>query len=253
MKKFLFVLLILTLPITLLACSPEEKKTKKTINVGMHMDFVPFEFTENGEHNVKGFDVDVMKAIGNELGYEITFLDYSYDDLFDVLEKGNIDAVISAVSITDERKERMSFTEPYFESGLVVAVRADNSDIKGFTDLPGKRVAVAVGTTGAITVREQKSLDVLELRTAEDTFSALLAGKVDAVVNDKPMIYYYLNTHKDANIKVLPEIYQNEYYGIAVKKDNKELLDKLNDALKKIKEKGVYDKIYEKWFVDNGQ
>lgn len=248
MKKFLLVTLVLILPFVFLGCGDEKAKNNKTLYVGMSMDFPPFEFTESRDKNVKGFDVDIMRAIGKELGYDIVFNDIGFDDLLNVLEKGNVDAVISAVTITGEREIKVDFTKPYYESGLAIAVRRNNNDIQNFTDLPGKKIAVVVGTTSAVEMREQKSINVIELPTNADAFYSLLSGNVDAVISDKPIIDYYLNTNEGVNIKTLPILFKREYYGIAIRKNNKEFLDSVDDALQKIKDKGVYDNIYEKWF-----
>ena len=248
MKKFLFVMLILILPCIFFGCGGEKAKNSKVLYVGTSMDFAPFEFTENRDRDVKGFDIDIMRAIGKELGYEIVFHDIGFDDLLNVLEKGNVDVVISAVTITDERENKVDFTKPYYDSGLAIVMRRDDNDIQSFTDLPGKKVAVVVGTTAAVEMREQKSVEVIELPTAVDAFHSLLSGNVNAVISDKPIIDYYLNTNEGVNLKTLPVLFKREYYGIAVRKNNKELFNSVDDALQKIKDKGIYDKIYEKWF-----
>ena len=248
MKKFLLALMIFILPIMFISGCGEQKTVKKTIHVGTSADFPPFEFTANREKGIQGFDIDLMRAIGKELGYEVTFQDIGFDDLVSTLEKGNVDAVISAVSITNERLASVNFSEPYYESGLAIAVRRDNDDIRDFTDLPGHKIAVAAGTTSALEMRELKSVQTTELPSATDAFHALLSGNAEAVVSDRPVIDYYLITNEGVNIKAIRSLYKKEYYGIATRKENDELLNKINEALVKLKEKGIYDKIYSKWF-----
>ena len=248
MKKFVLALTIFILPLMIMTGCGEQTKVKKTLHVGTSADYPPFEFMENREKGMKGFDIDLMRAIGKELGVEVVFQDIGFDDLLDTLEKGNVDVVISAVSINDERSARVSFSEHYYESGMAIAVRRDNTDIKDFTGLPGHRAAVALGTTSAAEMRELQSVETLELPNATDAFHALLSGHVDAVVSDKPVIDYYLNTNDVINVKALPTLFKREYFGIAVRKGDDELLKNINGALQKIKDKGIYDKIYAKWF-----
>lgn len=248
MKKFLFVLLIFIIPIIFFGCNKETVKPAKVIRVGTSMIFPPFEFIEKRNKGVTGFDIDLMNAIGNELGYQIVYHDIDYDDLFNVLEKGNIDVVISAVSVNDERKVRADFTKPYYASGITLAVLNTTKNIRGFNDLPGKKVAVVLGTTAAIEMSQKKSIDIRGFSTSADAFHALLKGEVDAIVNGKPIIDYYINTNNASNIKLLPGIYKQESYSIAVRKDNEELYRQIEGALQKIKDKGIYNKIYDKWF-----
>lgn len=253
MKKLLFVLIVLGISLALAACGKEEAKTNKTLNVGMNIEFAPFEFIDKNDRNVKGFDVDIIKAIGKDLGYEVVFQDMNYDDLLNVLEKGNIDVVISAMPLTDEKAARANFTRPYYESGIIIATLDTNKNIKNFTDLPGKRVAVVAGSQSAVEIREQKSVEVVEFSNIEDSFNALLSGKVDAVLNNKAIMDYYLNNNPKDNVIILPGIYKTEKYAIAVRKGNNELFKQIDNALQRIREKGVYNNIYDKWFGEKAK
>ncbi|MBR3621757.1 MAG: basic amino acid ABC transporter substrate-binding protein [Selenomonadaceae bacterium] len=248
MKKFILAFAVVLLPLMIIAGCSDKAKVQKTIHVATSADYPPFEFTENRDKGLKGFDIDLMRAIGKEMGCEVVFQDMGFDDLLGTLEKGNVDIVISAMSINDERKARVNFSDSYYESGMAIAVRRDNTDIKDFTELPGHRVAVAVGTTSAFEMKELQSIEIIELPNATDAFHALLSGHADAVVSDKPVVDYFLNTNDGINIKVLPTLLKKERFGIAVSKKNDELSKKINDALQKIRDKGIYDKIYAKWF-----
>lgn len=248
MRKFLFVLLIFIIPAMILGCGQKQTNDVKTIRVGMNMNYQPFEFIDEYNRAVKGFDVDIMEAIGKELGVNVEFQDIDYDNLLDVLEKGNIDAIISAMTITEEKKARANFTKPYFKTGIAAATLENNKTVKGFADLPGKRVAVVKGTPADVELREQKSVTAVELPSEDDIFHSLQSGNIDAVVSDNASLYYYLNNHDSLKLKILPGLYKEEHYGIAINKKNKELLNQIDDALQKIKDKGVYDKIHAKWF-----
>ena len=201
----------------------------------------------------EGFDMDLIRALGKEMGYEVEIQNLGFDGLIPALEAKNIDLIISGVTINEERKQRVLFSDPYYQSGLAMVVRFDNSAIKGFKDLKGKKVAVQIGTTSAKEVRKMEGVDVTELNTAPDCFMELKAGGVDAVVNDRPVNDYYIAQTKDVGVKALPELLTAEDYGIAIHKDNKELLDKVNAALKKLKENGGYQKVFDKWFAGAAQ
>ena len=160
----------------------------------------------------------------------------------------NIDVAISGVTINDERKQNVLFSDPYYQAGLTMVVRSDEQAIHKFADLKGKKVAVQIGTTSAEEAKKIEGVQVKELNTPADCFMELKAGGVDAVINDRPVNDYYIVKNGAQGVKALDERLTAEDYGIAVGKDNKELQEKINAALKKIKENGEYDKIYAKWF-----
>ena len=142
----------------------------------------------------------------------------------------------------------VDFSDPYYESGLTMVVREDEQNIKTFSDLKGKKIAVQIGTTSAKEAKKIEGAEVKELNTPADCFMELKNGGVDAVVNDRPVNDYYIHKSGQTGVKTLPERLTSEDYGIAVAKGNKELAEKINAALKKLKENGEYDKIFAKWF-----
>jgi polar amino acid transport system substrate-binding protein len=166
------------------------------------------------------------------------------------LEAGNIDVIISGMTINDERKQKVLFSDPYYKSGLSIMVAKDNNSIKTFNDLKGKKVAVQIGTTSATEVKKIEGVQAKELNSSADTFIELAAKGVDAVINDRPVNDRYIVESKNGNVKVLPDLLTAEDYGIAINKKDTELQTKINAALKKLKENGEYDKIYTKWFGD---
>ena len=160
----------------------------------------------------------------------------------------NADISISGMTINEERKKNVLFSEPYYQSGLTIVVKKDNTDINGFKDLAGKTVAVQIGTTSAKEVKKNPDIRVKELNSSADTFLELKAGGVQAVVNDRPVNDYYIAKSGEKDVRVVNELLTSEDYGIAMAKDNQEMQKKVNDALKKLKENGKYDEIYKKWF-----
>ncbi|WP_196593783.1 basic amino acid ABC transporter substrate-binding protein [Pectinatus sottacetonis] len=220
----------------------------KVLKVATNADFAPFEFQGEEGKSYQGFDMDLIRAIGKQMGMQVKINNLSFDGLIPALQTGNIDAVISGMSINDERKKKVAFSDPYYESGLTIMVKADNNDIKSFKDLQGKRIAVQIGTTSAKEAKKIPNAQVKELNSSADTFLELKAGNVDAVINDKPVNDYYKVKNGDNSVKRVGDKLTSESYGIAVKKDNTKLVKKINDALKKLKENGEYNKLYKKWF-----
>ncbi|WP_182187659.1 basic amino acid ABC transporter substrate-binding protein [Pectinatus frisingensis] len=221
---------------------------EKVLKVATSADFAPFEFQGENDTDYQGFDMDLIRAIGKEMGTKVEINNISFDGLIPALQTGNIDAVITGMSINEEREKEVAFSDPYYESGLTIIVKADNNSINSFNDLQGKKIAVQIGTTGAEEAKKIPNAQVKELNSSADTFLELKAGNVDAVVNDKPVNAYYMTKNSDNSVKRVGEQLTSENYGIAVKKDNTKLVQEINDALKKLKENGEYNKIYKKWF-----
>ena len=182
------------------------------------------------------------------MGSEAEIQNIGFDGLIPALQAKNIDVIISGMTINDERKERVNFSDPYYQSGLTMVVRSDEENIKSFSDLKGHKVAVQIGTTSAKMVKEMEGVTITELNTPADCFIELKARGVDAVVNDRPVNDYYINQSQAVGVKSLDDKLSAEDYGIAMAKDNVELQKKINEALKKLHDNGEYDKIYQKWF-----
>lgn len=152
------------------------------------------------------------------------------------------------MSITDERKQAVGMSDPYYTSGLIVMVKKDNNDIKSIDDLAGKRIAAQIGTTGADKANSVKDAKVTLFNTNTESAMELTNGGVDAVINDSPVIGYYLAQGGSEVAKTVGDVMEAEQYGIAVKKDNTKLLEDINKALAELKKDGEYDKIYKTWF-----
>ena len=240
--------------------TPEETTTGETpadlgtltpgkIIVGSDTAFPPFENVENGE--TVGFDVDIMNAIGEKLGYEVEFKTFKFDALITGLQAGGeFDMVASAMTITDERKEKVDFSDPYINSNQSLAVEND-SDIATVDDLKdGDKVSVQSGTTGEKWAKDNlapKGVDVVPYDDILAGFGALAAGDVVGVINDAPISQ---DVVKDParNAKVVQEIKTDEQYGFAFNKESTVLRDAVNGALQEIKDEGAYVEIYKKWF-----
>lgn len=254
-RLWLSMLLIAGLLFTVAGCRGKEAENAgdkpKKIVVGTNATFPPFESQEKGE--LVGFDIDLIKAIGEVQGYEVEVQHMGFEALIPAVQQGKIDAAIAGMSITPERQKAVDFTDPYFNAGLIIAVRNDNTAINGTEDLKGKKLGAQTGTIGASycdkVKAEDPSTQVKLFKDIGEAFMELKKGGVDAVVNDHPVTLNYILTTEDANIKMVGDVFSaDDKYGIAVKKGNKELLNMLNEGLAKIKENGTYDKIYQKYF-----
>lgn len=221
----------------------------RTVTVGTSADFPPFEYIENGQF--VGFDMDLMREIAKIAGFELKFVDMSFDSLIPALRAGQIDVAAAAMTITEERKKVVDFSMPYWSADQSIIVKAD-SDLT-ITVLFGKfRIGVQTGTTGDLWCTEnlvQKGLLPERNLKRYDTFilalSDLLNGNIDAIVLDSPVANRFAATKP---VKVVGIIVTGEQYGIAVKKGNKELLDKINQALKTLIETGKINELIDKYF-----
>lgn len=216
------------------------------ILVGSDIAFEPFEFVEDGEN--KGFDVDLMNEIGKRLGIEVEFVNASFDTIFTQLAGGDFDAIISAITITDERKETIDFSDPYFAANQALAVGAD-SEIASVEDLDGAQVAVQAGTTGLDYAKENfetNGATIVEFPTSEAAFTALESGQVDAVFIDLPVVGARVESSDE--VKLAQEVDTGELYGIGVQKGNEGLVSAINEQLSAIIADGTYEKLYTTWF-----
>lgn len=225
-----------------------EKQGAQTIKLvfGSDTAYAPFEFMgEDGK--LKGFDVDLIDAIEEVAGVEIEIKGMNFDGIVPALETAGIDGAISAMTITEDRKQKVNFSVPYYASGQCVAVRADNETIKGFDDLEGKKIGVRAGTTGSIEANKVPNARVTDYNIIGDAFLDLKSGAVDAVVNDFRATAYYIQQGNN-DVKIVGDMKTSEHYGIAVPKQKPEVLKLINDALAILKENGKFDEIYKKWF-----
>ncbi len=216
--------------------------------VGTNAEFMPFEFMDE-DNNIVGYDIDVVMAVAKAAGFPARMHHQSFDTLIEGLDTGRLDAVISGMTITDARKEKVDFSDPYYNAAQVIVVRDKTNDITKIGDIKDKKVGVQLGTTGAMMAEEAMGQDNPELKQFKkynEVFSELSLGRIDAIVVDLPVAEAYVKKMRD--LKISSEPMSEEQYGIAVKKGNKELLDKINDGLKKIRASGEFDEITSKWF-----
>ena len=242
MKKIILVLSLL-MGILLVGCG-SKKDEKKVVYVGTNAEFAPFEFLEGDK--VTGFDMELIAEIGKVAGFEVEVKNQAFDGLLPALQSGKIDLIIAGMTVTDERKKAVDFSESYYTASQVIIVPADNVAIKSFDDLKGKNVGVQIGTTGDTVISEIKEITNTKYNNGSEAVLALTTQKVDAVVIDNEPAKNFVA--KNTGLKVVDTGAVKEDYAIAIAKGNKELLDKVNTGLKTLKEKGKYDELIAKWF-----
>nr|WP_314900538.1 basic amino acid ABC transporter substrate-binding protein [uncultured Deefgea sp.] len=222
----------------------------KTYQVATDAAYAPFE-SLNNKKEVVGFSVDVLEAIAKKSGMKIKFINTPWEGIFATLSTGDRDMVISSVTITPERKQSMDFSDPYFEAKQLIAV-GKNSKVSKFTDLKTLKVGVQTGTTGDEVIQKLQGKTSPNIKRFESTplaIKELENGGVDAVVADNGVVVNFVANNPNSKLKMIDDAtFAKEYYGIAVKKGNKALLEQTNKGLAAIKADGTYDKIYNKYF-----
>jgi polar amino acid transport system substrate-binding protein len=222
----------------------------KAIVVGTDAAYAPFE-SQNEKGEIVGLTIDVVNAIAKKQGIEVKFVNTPWEGIFNALQQGDRDMLASSITITDERKQTMDFTDPYFDAHQLIAVKA-NSKVAKFDDLKKLKVGVQTGTTGDEAVTKLLGKASTAIKRFESTPLALKeleAGGVDAVVADNGVVINYVTNNPDAKFKTVNDkAFVPEQYGFAVKKGNTELLAKLNKGLGEIKADGTYAQIYAKYF-----
>ena len=225
----------------------------KTVVVGTEPAYPPFE-TRGPNGEFEGFDMDLVRAVGQRAGFEVQFKDMGFDALIPALGAGQVQMIASALSITDERRKVVDFSDPYVEAGLGLTVRMNETAVKGVADLAGKTVAVQSATTGAMAAEklkaEGKLANIKYFPSAPLAILELTRGGVDAVINDRPASEAYL-AQVPGQGKLLAEVIQSDSYGLAVRKGNAELLAKVNDALRQLKADGTIDRLKAKHFKNS--
>jgi polar amino acid transport system substrate-binding protein len=222
----------------------------RTYLVGTDAAYAPFE-SQNPKGEIVGFDVDVVGAAAKAAGLTVKFVNTPWEGIFNALAQGDRDLVASAVTITDERRQTMDFSDPYFDAQQLIAVPVA-SPVKSFADLRTLKIGVQTGTTGDEAVSKLLGKTNPNIRRFESTPLALQElqdGGVDAVVADNGVVIHYVVNNPGGKFRtVADDSFVHERYGIAVKKGNTELLAKLNQGLAAIRADGEYARLYARYF-----
>ena len=260
MKKFAVAAAIAMMGMSLMACggkktaeSAAESKAEgaasvKTVSAGKlimatNAEFPPYEYHEGNE--IKGIDVEICRAVAEKLGLELQIEDVAFDAIIPEVASGKADLAAAGMTVTEDRKQNMDFSDTYATSIQLILVQ-ENSSIAGKEDLSGKKIGVQLGTTSDLFSTEDFGEDsVVRYSKSMEAVQALTQGKIDAVIVDSQTAKEFVNEVK--GIKALDSSYSDEAYAIGVKKGNTELLNAVNAALAELKSEGKLDEIAAKY------
>ena len=205
------------------------------LRVGTESAYAPFEFTDNG--TLTGFDIDLMNAVGEAMGAEVEWVQMSFDGLIPALLTSQLDMAIASFTVTEERAKRINFSDPYYRSGVTFVIRESDKDkYTSAESLKGQRICAQLGSVSAMKAETFSPGNVATFNDAYASYLELKSGGCEAVLNDRPVNLFFMAS-MDA-----------EDMAMVVPKNNPELLQKVNAALKTIRDNGTYQKIYDKWF-----
>ena len=235
---------------TALAQTSDDGVAGKTFVIGTDTTFAPFEFREGGE--LTGIDMDLIRAIAKEQGFDVEIRSLGFNAALQALSSNQVDGVIAGMSITDERKQVYDFSEPYFESGVQMAVDKNDDSIKGYEDLKGKTVVAKTGSEGesyAKSIAGQYGFTVKALDQSATMYESVKSGSAVAVFDDYPVLAYGIAQNN--GLKTVTDKVPGGSYGFAVNKGkNTALLAAFNDGLAKLKADGNYQKILDKYLAN---
>ncbi len=248
MKKVIKLLALSLAMVFVLACFPACGSGDKYI-IATDTTFAPFEFMGDDGKYV-GIDIELLEAIAADQGFKYDLQPLGFKAAVTALETGAADAVIAGMSINEERKEKFNFSDPYYDSGVVMAIAADNNDVKGYADLKDKTVAVKNGTEGQDFADSIKDTYGFTVQTYEDSgtmYQAVKNGNAVACFEDYPVMGYGIS--KGNGLKMVTDMEKGSSYGFAVKKGagNDKLVEMFNAGLKNIKANGKYQEILDKY------
>jgi len=221
--------------------------TKKYI-IATNLFFAPFEF-QNDFGEYVGIDMDLLEAIAEDQGFAYEIVPMSFNEMLQAVEDGRVDGAMGGISITEERKEKFDFSEPYFDSGIVMAVDASRENIKSYEDLGDKTVAVALGTEAeafAESIKDQYGFNIVTFKNFSEVYNDVLKGNSVAGFEDYPVMGYIIS--KGVELKIVSDIERRSSYGFVVPKgENSELLEMFNKGLENVKESGEYQNILDSY------
>ena len=223
----------------------------KTYIVATDASYAPMEYMENNA--VVGFSHDILDAAAKSQNVKLEFVNTPFKGLFANVDKGDSDIGLASITINDERKQQLDFSDPYFEATQMIVTTDRNANIKTFADLKTRPASVQAATSGDLILQDLQGKDSQNIKRFETmplAFKELESGGVDAVVGDSSVVAYYVKQNPNAKLNtVVDPSFVKEHYGFAFKKGrNDGLREAINKGLVQIKTDGTYDKIHTQWF-----
>ena len=250
MKK---IIIIFTVIFSLmLSCSNNNENSSESLEntedrivyVGIDAAFPPFGYLEDG--NIAGFDYDIMSEIAKLTGIKVEFNQMQFSGLLPALQTKKIDAIIAGMTVTEERKQFVNFSETYYVSSQVILVHRDDNSIKNFDNLVGKNVGTVIGTTGDTIMTENERVNTKKFDTGAQAVLSLKEKKIDAIVFDREPCKNFAKYNSE--IKLIESDAVQEDYAIAVRKEDTSLLENINKGISIIMTNGTYERLIEKNF-----
>lgn len=227
--------------------SLDRVKNAGKIVIGIDDTYPPMEFKDK-DNKLVGYDIDMANEIAKKLGVKVEFVPTAWDGIFMALQSKKFDVIHSTVSITDERKKTMIFTEPYIFGGNAIFVKADNTTVNSQDDFKGKIIGCQIGTTAQDVLSKMSGMkEVKKYNGMTEAFLDLKNGRIEAVVSDPQVGDYYIASQKD-KFKKIKSLLNEEPIGVAFKKDDTDLRDGYQKAMDDLKKDGTLSKLSEKWF-----
>lgn len=255
--KMALLLLAAAGSLTIAGCGEAPKKEAsqsvpagRVLTVATEGDYAPLSFKDEHGHAV-GFELDLAKAVAKEMNADIKVETMHFGEIISAVKNKKVDMGISAITIRDERKEHVTFSDPYYKmSGYSIIVKKD-SGLRGEGAIKGKTVATLQGSTSEAKVKELGPAKIKSMGDYNRVFDAVEKGEADAGITDEPASIYGLKAGRSSKLTIVGLIPAEDNFGIAVSKDNQKLADEVNQALKKIMSDGTYDALSQKWFFED--
>lgn len=250
LPKVLFLSALATLSTSALADTTlEQIKSAGVIKIATEGTYAPFTY-HDASGKLTGFDVEIANEIAKHIGVKAEFIEGKWDGLIAGLDAKRYDAVINEVTITDERKAKYDFSDPYIVSKASLIVREDNNTISSFDDLKGKKSAHTL-TSNYAKLATKYGAELVGTDGFNQSIDLVLSGRADATINDNVSFLDFKKHKPDAKVKIAATLANAESQGIIISKGQPELLSEINAALADIKKDGTYKRITTKYFGED--
>ena len=218
---------------------------KGVITIGTEGTYKPFTYHDENDE-LTGYDVEVAKAIGEKLGVEVEFSEITWEGLLASLDNGTVDLVLNQVGVTEERKEKYDFSEPYLYSYIALITTEDNTDITDWESARGKKTSLNVSSNYAL-IAEEYDMDITSSETFSKDIELLTAGRTDCVINNTIAFNDYVTEKPDSKIKIVDVQEQADTVAIPIPKGNEDLVEAINQAIKELQEDGTLTRLSEQF------
>ncbi len=222
---------------------------REVLKIGTEATYPPFSFRDSESNEITGYDVEIAREVAKRIGMKVEFVPTEWKGMFGALDTERIDMVANQVTITDERKQKYAFSEPYTVSGGQVIVHEDNNDIKGIEDLKGKTVGTTQGSNYA-KAAEEAGANLKYYKGIAQVLTDLNVKRIDAALNDRLFIQQELKDDS-YKVKAVGDPFNQTKMAFAFRKGQDELIEKVNNAMKEMKEDGTLEEISQKYFGED--